>query len=448
MSHNPAHKALISRTTPLDPKRFPPIPEPHPNIKDLTTVAYALKEAVEVLTGQRVHGSVGASAVTWDDIQYRGIEFTTVETAKLAGSAGGISGGPVTSGGNGAAAAGSGIAGPQGPPGPVGPAGPAGPTGLTGAPGPIGPTGATGEAGSPGAPGVAGPAGPEGAQGPAGAPGPGLPPGGLLGQIVKKASSSVDYATAWANLEAGDISGLSAFATSVDLVHAQGTLAAARIADGSLSIAKTSGLQDALNLREVTSNKSSSTLLGTSSTLYPTQGAVKSYVDAGLALKPDASSLAAIATSGSASDLSSGTVGDARISGSYSNIASITMSGVLVGTNASVFEIRTNSSDGADNRIVVLSSTNSSGSSARGAFIHLCGNEQASTPGRLRLVAGDLGHIVLESRMVMSPSTTARSSLNIPSGSAPTTPGNGDIWFDGTNLKMQIGGVTKTFTMT
>jgi len=44
-------------------------------------------------------------------------------------------------------------------------------------------------------------------------------------------------------------------------------------------------------------------------------------------------------------------------------------------------------------------------------------------------------------------STTAKSSLRIRSGVAPTTPNNGDIWFDGTLLKMQIGGVTKTFTL-
>jgi len=48
---------------------------------------------------------------------------------------------------------------------------------------------------------------------------------------------------------------------------------------------------------------------------------------------------------------------------------------------------------------------------------------------------------------VLAPSVTARASLRIPSGTAPTSPVNGDIWFDGTLLKMQIGGVTKTFTI-
>jgi hypothetical protein len=48
---------------------------------------------------------------------------------------------------------------------------------------------------------------------------------------------------------------------------------------------------------------------------------------------------------------------------------------------------------------------------------------------------------------VLAPSTTASATLRIPSGTAPTSPNDGDIWFDGTDLKMRIGGVTKTFTL-
>jgi hypothetical protein len=58
-------------------------------------------------------------------------------------------------------------------------------------------------------------------------------------------------------------------------------------------IAKTSlpvstATQTALDLKEDLSNKSTSTSLGTSNTLYPSQGAVKSYVDTGLATKEPA----------------------------------------------------------------------------------------------------------------------------------------------------------------
>ena len=44
-------------------------------------------------------------------------------------------------------------------------------------------------------------------------------------------------------------------------------------------------------------------------------------------------------------------------------------------------------------------------------------------------------------------STATRASLNITSGAAPTTPNNGDIWFDGADIFMRVGGVTKTFTL-
>jgi len=48
---------------------------------------------------------------------------------------------------------------------------------------------------------------------------------------------------------------------------------------------------------------------------------------------------------------------------------------------------------------------------------------------------------------ILAPSSTASATLRVPSGTAPTSPVNGDIWFDGTNLFMRIGGVTKTFTI-
>lgn len=47
----------------------------------------------------------------------------------------------------------------------------------------------------------------------------------------------------------------------------------------------------------------------------------------------------------------------------------------------------------------------------------------------------------------LSASTTAAASLRIRSGVAPTSPNDGDIWQDGTDIKIRIGGVTKTFTL-
>jgi hypothetical protein len=48
---------------------------------------------------------------------------------------------------------------------------------------------------------------------------------------------------------------------------------------------------------------------------------------------------------------------------------------------------------------------------------------------------------------ILGAATTSKASLRIPSGTAPTSPVDGDIWFDGTNIKMRVGAVTKTFTL-
>lgn len=48
----------------------------------------------------------------------------------------------------------------------------------------------------------------------------------------------------------------------------------------------------------------------------------------------------------------------------------------------------------------------------------------------------------------LAASTTARASLRVRSGVAPTSPNDGDLWFDGTDFKARVGGVTKTFTLT
>jgi hypothetical protein len=50
--------------------------------------------------------------------------------------------------------------------------------------------------------------------------------------------------------------------------------------------------------------------------------------------------------------------------------------------------------------------------------------------------------------LTVAAATTAKAAMNFISGTAPTSPNNGDFWFDGTNFKAQVGGVTKTFTIT
>lgn len=55
--------------------------------------------------------------------------------------------------------------------------------------------------------------------------------------------------------------------------------------------------------------------------------------------------------------------------------------------------------------------------------------------------------VSVSGHLVAGASTTSRANVHLDSGVAPSAPVNGDIWFDGTNLFMRIGGVTKTFTI-
>lgn len=49
-------------------------------------------------------------------------------------------------------------------------------------------------------------------------------------------------------------------------------------------------------------------------------------------------------------------------------------------------------------------------------------------------------------KLATSASTTSAASFCIPSGTAPTSPVNGDIWSDGSDIKVRLGGVTYTLT--
>ena len=50
--------------------------------------------------------------------------------------------------------------------------------------------------------------------------------------------------------------------------------------------------------------------------------------------------------------------------------------------------------------------------------------------------------------MALSAGTTARSQINFASSTAPTSPADGDLWFDGTNLNLRVSGATYTLTKT
>jgi hypothetical protein len=44
--------------------------------------------------------------------------------------------------------------------------------------------------------------------------------------------------------------------------------------------------------------------------------------------------------------------------------------------------------------------------------------------------------------------TTSKPPINLQPGTAPSSPADGDFWYDGTNLKFRVGGTTKTVTLT
>jgi len=54
---------------------------------------------------------------------------------------------------------------------------------------------------------------------------------------------------------------------------------------------------------------------------------------------------------------------------------------------------------------------------------------------------------VANATLLLAAATTAKSSLRIPSGTAPSSPVEGDMWYDGTNLKFVDAGGTKSVTM-
>lgn len=49
--------------------------------------------------------------------------------------------------------------------------------------------------------------------------------------------------------------------------------------------------------------------------------------------------------------------------------------------------------------------------------------------------------------LAVAAATTSKSALNFAAGAAPSAPADGDLWFDGTDFKARVGGVTKTFTL-
>ena len=112
---------------------------------------------------------------------------------------------------------------------------------------------------------------------------------------------------------------------------------------------------------------------------------------------------------------------------------------------------------------LVLSSDDSLASSGTSRILFITGGYNNNPT--LSITAGNPGRVLIgtttestflldvngtarvQSKLSLSAGTTSNAQINLASSTAPTSPNNGDIWFDGTDLKMRIGGVTKTFTL-
>ena len=66
---------------------------------------------------------------------------------------------------------------------------------------------------------------------------------------------------------------------------------------------------------------------------------------------------------------------------------------------------------------------------------------------RSGLVGIGLGATLPTAALDVAASVAANASFRIRSGVAPTTPNDGDIWFDNTNIYIRVSGTTKTFTI-
>jgi hypothetical protein len=200
-------------------------------------------------------------------------------------------------------------------------------------------------------------------------------------------------------IAAGDVSGLAAIATSGSASDlSTGTLPIARIADADVTLAKLANLAK--------------------TTLFGRAAAAGTGVPSALSASQVSTilGLAAIATSGSASDLSIGTVPNARVSGSYTNFVAIQMSDDLFMTAVNAL-IRKATIDGADSGSISLVGGGTV-SSTRGASVGVFGNEHGVNPGNLLLQAGDTGVIKLNGTAVSAFATStdlanATGTLNI-----------------------------------
>jgi hypothetical protein len=126
-----------------------------------------------------------------------------------------------------------------------------------------------------------------------------------------------------------------------------------------------------------------------------------------------------------------------RIDGVFSNTGAASASINIIGLSGrgDIGFFATNTNNTNPNEIMRVNGT--------GNVLIQNGGTFTDTGERLQVT----GTAKITSKLSMGAGTTSAAQINLASSTAPTSPSNGDIWFDGTDIKMRIGGVTKTFTL-
>jgi len=73
---------------------------------------------------------------------------------------------------------------------------------------------------------------------------------------------------------------------------------------------------------------------------------------------------------------------------------------------------------------------------------------RATTGGAALSLADSVCYWDQNGKLTFNGSTTTKAPINLIAGTAPTSPVDGDLWYDGSDLKFRLGGSTKTFTLT
>jgi len=123
----------------------------------------------------------------------------------------------------------------------------------------------------------------------------------------------------------------------------------------------------------------------------------------------------------------------------------------IIFMNGSTSHICFNAVSSADGRDLLING-NQGASTSSGGDICICGGGGGSTSGNGgdiviaggRTTAGSCGQIYTQNKLNLASSITSEASLNIPSGTAPTSPVNGDIWATNDGFYSRITGATQT----